>query len=263
MPRRPPPGAPVLRRSTGTIEAPRPLLVFCEGVTEKALIDDLRAHWRLSKRLIQTHVAGDPWNVVEQAARMRKSMSKDSAEIWVAFDRDEHPHWADALDRAHSLGLGIAVSNPCIELFGVLLHPRSTCGAEPSRGAARAEGAAQGIRPRTFALPRAAPRPRRTRGRGPPRRRLAADRRRERQRLRQPHHAIPRTLVRAPQPSMSRRPSMRRALAIVRRSSPRANTCPRSQARTGARSAALRAPVPCAMTLPKNMRTPRPRKVHV
>lgn len=122
MPRKPPPGAPTLRRLSGTIQSEAAIFIYCEGETERAFLDGFRAHFRINRRLVQTFLGGEPRNCVELAARKLREVRRTGAEIWVVFDRDEHPHWASAIDRARQLQMKIGVSNPCFELWAILLH---------------------------------------------------------------------------------------------------------------------------------------------
>lgn len=116
---------PELRRRTGTREMRPTLLVVCEGKTEATLLSDLRAFWRIpTVRVEVMGEAGDPRHIVDCARRRQRETGADVG--IVVFDRDEHHHWAGAIDRARQLGFGIAVSNPCFELWGILLHEDRT-----------------------------------------------------------------------------------------------------------------------------------------
>lgn len=69
--------------------------------------------------------AGDPKAVLRKAKEHRASLStgrKDWPETWVVFDRDEHAHWRNAIEDARQSKVHVAVSNPCIELWALLLH---------------------------------------------------------------------------------------------------------------------------------------------
>ena len=75
--------------------------------------------------------AGVPISVVEMAKELKNlnaeqaSIEKDSNvsfdSVWVMFDVDEHPRVDDAKIMARDNGIGVAVSNPCIELW-LYLH---------------------------------------------------------------------------------------------------------------------------------------------
>ncbi len=56
--------------------------------------------------------------------KRRKRHPEDAYdEVWAVFDRDEHPHFAEACQKARDNEVGLAVSNPCFELW-LLLHIR-------------------------------------------------------------------------------------------------------------------------------------------
>lgn len=50
-------------------------------------------------------------------------------EVWVVFDRDEHPRYDEAVNMARANGIELAVSNPCFELW-LLLRFRENPGAQ-------------------------------------------------------------------------------------------------------------------------------------
>lgn len=116
-----------LRRGHGKRTLPPKLVVICEGMTEKVCLDELRSTWRIPSLHVRfVGSGGDPSAVVRRAKEERGR----GTEVWVVFDRDEHAHWRDALDRAHALRLGIGVTNPCIELWALLLHQDQTAHIE-------------------------------------------------------------------------------------------------------------------------------------
>lgn len=104
--------------------------IFCEGGTEEVCLINLRRHWRLSS--VQISVVGQvgtPWTVVQRALEKRNELRRKSEThytIHVVFDRDDHPRFRAAIDRACSLGFSLGVSVPCIELWGILLHQNQT-----------------------------------------------------------------------------------------------------------------------------------------
>lgn len=129
MARRPPPGAPSLGRAAATRNLRPALLAVCEGATEERCLGNLRARWRVPSLRVQVVCArGDPSEVVRKARTLWEDSGRKHhrPEVWVAFDRDEHHHWAAALDQARALGFRLAVSNPCFELWGLLLHRDQT-----------------------------------------------------------------------------------------------------------------------------------------
>jgi hypothetical protein len=70
-----------------------------------------------------------PMQLVEEAAAKRvidlraakRGQGAPYDEYWCVFDVDEHPYLDRALEVAHTSGISIALSNPCLELW-FLLH---------------------------------------------------------------------------------------------------------------------------------------------
>jgi hypothetical protein len=99
------------------------ILVVCEGKTEQKLLEALRGHWHIpSVSVLVVGQAGVPATVVKRAKDERKGFD----EVWVVFDRDEHPSWAGAIEEANANKFALGVSNPCVELWGLLLHVNQT-----------------------------------------------------------------------------------------------------------------------------------------
>ncbi|PLW81716.1 hypothetical protein CWI75_14755 [Kineobactrum sediminis] len=74
---------------------------------------------------------GDPQHLVKNAIekkaeldtlskRNRDSFSK-RFQVWAVFDKDEHMHYDAAIMSAEGAGIHVARSNPCFELWGLLL----------------------------------------------------------------------------------------------------------------------------------------------
>jgi len=100
--------------------------VVCEGKTEETLLKELRGHWHIPSVTVKVMgQAGVPATVVDCAVKERKKLGKP-VETWVVFDRDEHPKWEDSINRAHAQTLMLAISNPCFELWAILLHQEQT-----------------------------------------------------------------------------------------------------------------------------------------
>jgi RloB-like protein len=120
----------------------RSILVFTEGSKTEPMY---LMHWQ---RLHRDRVSvafdtfhGAPMQLVERAAA-RRAVDLGRVphravydEYWCVFDVDEHPNVRRALDLAASNGIGVAVTNPCIEAW-FLLHFQD-------RGAAIDRGDAQ------------------------------------------------------------------------------------------------------------------------
>ncbi|MYE10378.1 MAG: RloB domain-containing protein [Gammaproteobacteria bacterium] len=65
----------------------------------------------------------DPGSLVRHARNDHKGRSAagDFDEVWCVFDRDQHPHIENAIDEARAVGVEVAVSNPCVEVW-LILH---------------------------------------------------------------------------------------------------------------------------------------------
>ena len=115
---------PVGRRRAVRRPAAR-IVVATEGSsTEPAY---LRALNRLfadeSVRLELVSGVGDPRAVVERAieeiAKSKRDPLGNDDSAWAMFDRDVHDRFAEAKDLARGNGIGLAVSDPCFELWGI------------------------------------------------------------------------------------------------------------------------------------------------
>ena len=121
-------GASLGRRQPSKALSAR-LWVYCEGKnTEPAWLDWLNQRLRgVLLEIVPVAACGVPKTLVgravEKAREIRKRGRADMAardEVWVVFDRDEHPEVPSALLQARDNGLGVAFSNPCFELWPLL-----------------------------------------------------------------------------------------------------------------------------------------------
>jgi hypothetical protein len=102
--------------------------VFTEGETEDGYLVYWRREFRDTAVVTVDDFHGGPLQLVDRAVEakrreareQRRSQGKAHDEVWCVFDRDEHPNFAQALDKAGANGIGVAISNPCIELWFVL-----------------------------------------------------------------------------------------------------------------------------------------------
>lgn len=72
----------------------------------------------------------DPRGLVEIAIKRKRALLREARksknsfdknfEIWVVFDRDEFPQILEARELARKSEIGVAESNPCFELWGIL-----------------------------------------------------------------------------------------------------------------------------------------------
>ncbi|HFE46842.1 MAG TPA: RloB domain-containing protein [Nannocystis exedens] len=115
-----------LTRSSGTRDCQTKLLVLCEGNTEARLLKDLRGDWKI--RALDIRVLGRqgvPMTIVKKADKLRRTHGRNRTlwpETWAVFDRDEHKCYYDAIQWAKSKDLKLAHSNPCFELWAILLY---------------------------------------------------------------------------------------------------------------------------------------------
>lgn len=108
----------------------RSLLVVTEGtVTEPGYLARWRRDYRRTVAVDIRHVdRTDPLGMVKETVRLMTAERRAAGgghggahdEYWCVFDTDSHPKIPDALQLAESRGVGVARSNPCIELWFVL-----------------------------------------------------------------------------------------------------------------------------------------------
>lgn len=91
--------------------------MFCEGRTEASFLGELKQELRLSSVKIHER-CGEPKALMGKAVEAART----GIEVWAVFDRDDHPHWKAAIDRAAATGVHLAISNPCFEIWALLLH---------------------------------------------------------------------------------------------------------------------------------------------
>ncbi len=124
--KRPRAGKP--RRTAGKRDQRRVIRVLTEGaVTEPSYL----AQWERGNRRVRVEFAESgmaPLSLVQRARDHQQANSRshrggrgvDFDEIWCVFDVDQHPNLAQAINEARQSGIGVALSNPCFELWLVL-----------------------------------------------------------------------------------------------------------------------------------------------
>jgi len=123
---------PSLTRTIATKNLSTVHWFFCEGKTEKDCIDKLRQRNRIASVTVEVvGPVGVPKSIVAKAAAKQKELQQTRQDkhptiIHVVFDRDEHPCFPGAVNRARTLGMSLGVSVPCIELWAILLHQDQT-----------------------------------------------------------------------------------------------------------------------------------------
>lgn len=126
--RRGQPNSSSLKRRAPTREPRARILIVCEGrKTEPTYFRVLCKHRSLSAAEVSVcgEECGSHPTFVVECARKRKKQAVENKEpydrVWCVFDRDDHAKIHEALTRAKHLGINVAFSNPCFELW-FLLH---------------------------------------------------------------------------------------------------------------------------------------------
>lgn len=137
--KRPKPGRP--RRPLGHEQPRRVIKVHSEGrVTEPAYLLKMAKTYRIAHVDIGS-VGKDPLSLVKDARQdaqllTRRRRQPEIDEVWVIFDTDNHPNIPSACTEARDAGIGVAISNPCFELW-LILHCRDQTGPLGRREAQR------------------------------------------------------------------------------------------------------------------------------
>lgn len=102
-------------------------LIACEGESEKLYFEALRDAMRnpsISVKIINEAHRSDPLQVVNKAKEVSAIKNKKSTlfeNIWVIIDADVPNRFEKANESAIKLGIFVAYSNPCFELW-LMLH---------------------------------------------------------------------------------------------------------------------------------------------
>lgn len=129
MPPRRTSAKPLRRRRPQTDERPR-FVVYCEGTVTEPVYLNAFAALPETRRVAALDVRGtgyDPHRLVAEAKQARRSdpgARESRTEYWCVFDVEAPtPHLGlhDAVQMARDNGIGVAVSNPCFELW-LILH---------------------------------------------------------------------------------------------------------------------------------------------
>jgi hypothetical protein len=128
-----------LRRRVGRLKPKRTFLVFCEGEkTEPQYLRAVKLHPNVRQvaavdlRVESGQGGSVPLTLVERAVAAQRRAGLEEEEIdefWCVFDVEwprNHPHLPEAIDMAQANGIGLAVSNPCFELWLILHHRAHT-----------------------------------------------------------------------------------------------------------------------------------------
>ena len=102
------------------------ILIVCEGSkTEPFYFEEIRRRYKLSAANVRVANKGSaPVSVVTSAIRLQdkeRRLGERFDEVFCVFDRDEHPTFNRACEKAEAKKLNLVVSWPCFE-FWLLLH---------------------------------------------------------------------------------------------------------------------------------------------
>jgi hypothetical protein len=121
------------------------ILIVCEGVkTEPGYFEALRKSKKFQPdkiRVLTSKDCGgtDPGTLVcsarEWKDKLRQEEGLDYDEVWCVFDRDSHPNFDTAVNKARANKMKLGVSVPCFELWYLLHFKKQTAHIE--RGALR------------------------------------------------------------------------------------------------------------------------------
>ncbi|SFT22550.1 RloB-like protein [Streptomyces harbinensis] len=127
-PRRGPRFESDLRRTSRGRQPRERILVFCDSdATERDYLRALVNH--VANPAVTVKIRNKPCSpsqLVAYAADFRDSASEDFDRVWCVFDVDDYPDIHRAVRSAHRLGIELAVSNPCFELWLLLHHTPHT-----------------------------------------------------------------------------------------------------------------------------------------
>lgn len=102
------------------------MIVVTEGTnTEPRYINEFRRIHNVTNGRVRVEGTGsDPKSVVQKAIDLKEDADADRRDtlethVWAVFDRDEHPQFDEARRLAKENGIGLAISNPCFELWAI------------------------------------------------------------------------------------------------------------------------------------------------
>ncbi|MBM6998872.1 RloB domain-containing protein [bacterium] len=97
----------------------RRTLVVCGGVTEREYFELARAELHASATKVCA-VGRDPLGIVRYADKLKSEAERRDeafAEVWAVTDVDDFKNLAEAQTLARKLGIHLAISNPCFEVW--------------------------------------------------------------------------------------------------------------------------------------------------
>lgn len=111
-----------LKRKKPTLSLKRRMYIFCEDQNAAPqYFTTLHAASRLFEIVVYP-ACGVPKTIVDKCLEKKSAFNRNSGdEAWAVFDRDAHEDYDASIDRCDASGVGVAVTNPCFELW-ILLH---------------------------------------------------------------------------------------------------------------------------------------------
>ena len=110
-------------------------MIYTEGErTEPGYLTYWRRELRDAVLVTVSDYHAGPLQLIEAAVAARNAEARDARrghgkahdEVWCVFDRDEHPNIPEAFDLARAHGIGVVISDPCIELWFALHYEDQT-----------------------------------------------------------------------------------------------------------------------------------------
>lgn len=120
------------RRRASRFEPRARMLIVCEGTkSEKYYFENARqilgVHRGQAVVKVQPGEGSNPKNIVETARKRKAEAEKEGnafSSVYCNFDRDEHAHYQESIERAEKLKMRTIKSVPCFE-YWILLHFRN------------------------------------------------------------------------------------------------------------------------------------------
>jgi len=126
-----------IRRRRSTKEPKVRFTLFCEGRnTEPEYFLAIKKVWTGALVSIESRGGvGAPITIAKQAlefakseglslgSKRRRNLFEERDQVWAVFDRDEHERYEEAVNLCEVNGIGLAISNPCFEVW-LILHER-------------------------------------------------------------------------------------------------------------------------------------------
>ncbi len=118
-----------LKRSSAKYKPKPKIVVCCEGKTEAIYLHSFaREHGNQFVKVKAIPECGVAVTVVEKAVKEKRELDKEARrsqssydsvfKVWGLFD-NEHPNIPKARDMARANNIGLGISNPCFELWGL------------------------------------------------------------------------------------------------------------------------------------------------